>query len=261
MSDEAIRIALAAGAYGSAFLFFSYGVYALVNSRSRTQSTNVRWFLCVGTLVVLALIGLDYAKHLRGQEMSKRKLFLSFAPTFSDMKLPDPRVKYLGRAQSIDAPVEIGDDNSSVEISMQAIVEALSELNRRNTDLQEVNVGLQEANVGLTKSLVGYASSDQPTDLLTQIDQAIAEPGKCEDEQVACGWAKLASGDAAAAEAIFKKSIDTGEKEARITAMQGLGEIYIGRGDITEGKALIRRAGSLGSGPAEERLKSLEAIR
>ena len=239
MNEETIRVTLAAGAYGSALFLFAYGAYVLINAKSPTQNKNARWFLCIGAVVVLALIGLDYAKFTHVPAVTKPRLYLSFAPTFTDMQLPNPRIKYLGKQQDIDAPVLIENDNSSVEISMQATIEALQQLR---------------------KAFGSAALSNQPQALIDQVSTSISDHSTCDATQATCGWAKLAAGDLNSAESVFEQALnDTPavDEETRTTALLGLGETYVGLGRIEDAEKVFSRASQLGSISAHARLEML----
>lgn len=243
VNEETIRIALAAGAYGSALFLFAYGAYVLIKAKSPTQSQNARWFLCVGAVVVIALIGLDYAKFTHAPAVAKHRLYLSFAPTFTDMQLPNPRIKYLGKQQSIDAPILIENDNSSVEISMQATIEALQQLR---------------------KAFGNAALSNQPQALIDEVSTSISDPGACDAAKATCGWAKLATGDLGSAESVFKEALSgtpAADAETRATVLLGLGETYVGQGRIEDAEKVFLRASRLGNTGAQERLEMITKSR
>ena len=104
-----LKAVLAAGAYGAGLLFFAYGAYVLVNAKSGQQGVNVRWFLGIGAVVFLALVGLDLARLLHEKEKIAPKVFLSFAPTSSEVGLPEPRVTYNGVQRPPGSAIEISD--------------------------------------------------------------------------------------------------------------------------------------------------------
>ena len=148
---------LAAGAYGTALLFFAYGGYALLKAKSAEQSKNVRWYLGIGAVVALAMIGFDAFKQQIGGARAQPDVFLAFSPKFSAVGLPEPAVESRGQALKLSAPIRVS-DQSSINISVDAIIEKVK--------------GLQQNNQQLRSALGSAALAGQPKELGERIAAA-----------------------------------------------------------------------------------------
>lgn len=242
------RIILAAGAYGTALLFFVYGGYVLQKARSAEQGRNVRWYLGIGAVVALAMIGFDaFKQQLRGQHAAPG-VFLTFSPKFSAVGLPEPAVEYRGRTLALSAPIQVS-DQSSINISVDAILEKVK--------------GLQQDNRQLQSALGSAALAAQPRELAERIaaaDSAGQDPCASGGDAALCGWKQLSNGELARAETTLTQAVkqapaaDTGAKGA---ALSGLGEIYVGQGRVEEAKVLLGKAAELGNEGAKKRLQTL----
>lgn len=239
---------LAAGAYGTALLFFVYGGYVLQKAKSAEQSRNVRWYLGIGAAVALAMIGLDAFKQQLGGERAEPDVFLSFSPKFSAVGLPDPAVEYHGQTLKLSAPIRVR-DQSSINISVDAIIEKVK--------------GLQQNNQQLQSALGSAALASQPKALAERIaaaDSAGEDPCASGGDATLCGWKQLSNGELASAETTLTQAVKdapAADPGAKSVALSGLGEIYVGQGRIDEAKVLLRKAADLGNEGAKKRLQTL----
>lgn len=239
---------LAAGAYGTALLFFVYGGYVLQKAQSAEQSRNVRWYLGIGAVVALAMIGFDAFKQQLGGERAEPDVFLSFSPKFSAVGLPDPSVEYLGQTQKLSAPIRVS-DHSSINISVDAIIEKVK--------------GLQQNNQQLQSALGSAALASQPKALAERIaaaDSAGQDPCASGGDATLCGWKQLSNGELDNAETTLTQAVKeapAADSGAKSVALSGLGEIYVGQGRIDEAKVLLRKAADLGNEGAKKRLQTL----
>lgn len=242
---------LAAGAYGTALLFFVYGGYVLQRAQNREQSRNVRWYLGIGAVVALSMIGFDaFKQYLRSErgERTAPDVFLTFSPRFSAVGLPDPAVEYRGQTLKLSAPIRVS-DQSSINISVDAIIEKVK--------------GLQQNNQQLQSALGSAALASQPKELAERIaaaDSAGQDPCASGGDATLCGWKQLSNGELDSAEATLSeavKSAPSGDRGAKSAALSGLGEIYVGQGRVDEAKVLLRRAADLGNEGAKKRLQTL----
>ncbi|MEH6421573.1 hypothetical protein [Pseudomonas sp. CGJS7] len=241
---------LAAGAYGTALLFFAYGAYALLKTKNAEQNKNVRWYLGIGAAVVIAMIGFDTLKSWRSGERVAPNVFLTFSPRFAAVDLPDPVVEYSGRTLASNAPIKIADNNSSINISVDSIIEKVK--------------GLQQNNQQLQSALGSAALASQPKELAEQIaaaDSAGQDPCAGGDATL-CGWKQLSSGELASAQATLTQAVKNApadDPKTKATALSGLGEIYVGQGKIEEARVVLKRAADLGNAGAKKRLDALAA--
>lgn len=242
------RTILAAGAYGTALLFFVYGGYVLQKARSAEQSRNVRWYLGIGAVVALAMIGFDAFKQQLGGERVAPGVFLTFSPKFSAVGLPEPAVEYRGQALALSAPIQVS-DQSSINISVDAILEKVK--------------GLQQDNRQLQSALGSAALASQPKELAERIaaaDSAGRDPCASGGDATLCGWKQLSSGQLGSAEATLTQAVEqapAADPRAKGAALSGLGEIYVGQGRIDEAKVALRKAAELGNDGAKKRLQTL----
>lgn len=245
-----LKLILQSGAYGSGLLFFGYGAYVLTKAREPAQSRNVRWFLGLGAAVFLTLAGLDFAKALLATRPVAHRVFLTFAPTFADIDLPDPSVEYLGKRLPSGAPIVIQSDDSTIAISVQKIIEMVKKLRVEKSNL--------ETAYGAT------VTAQLPEAFAEEVAAATPATGQpCSQSDAACGWAELSSGDLSAAKAAFEKTIASADsatpapKEDVANALHGLGEIYVGQGEIDKANTMLTRASALGNDSATKRLRAL----
>ncbi|MGO1072395.1 hypothetical protein [Lysobacter sp. CA199] len=240
---------LAAGAYGTALLFFAYGAYALLKTKNAEQNKNVRWYLGIGAVVVVSMIGFDTLKSWRSGERVVPNVFLTFSPRFAAVNLPDPVIEYRGRTQAANAPIQVADNNSSINISVDSIIEKVK--------------GLQQNNQQLQNALGSAALASQPKELAEQIaaaDSAGHDPCAGGGDATLCGWKQLSNGELASAQATLTEAVKAapvGDPKAKATALSGLGEIYVGQGRIDEAKVVLKRAADLGNAGAKKRLDTL----
>ena len=250
--QDTLKIILQSGAYGSGMLFFGYGAWVLTKARNNAQNSNVRWFLCIGAVVFLALAGLDFAKSQLSTKGADRRVFLAFSPTFADMSLPDPTVTYLGQSVPVQGPVTVQSSDSSIQISFQRTVQALNQL-RAEKRIAEAAYG---ANVAM----------QVPKPLAAEIAEVASSSAPCDARDAACGWAALSNGDLDAAKAKFERTIATTSTATPAPstdvaeALHGLGEIYVGRGDIAKASEVLSRASAMGNDAAEKRLQNISTI-
>lgn len=246
---------LQSGAYGAALLYFGYGAYALKQARQPNQNRSLTIYLGLGTVVFLSLAGLDLAKTYLNAPPVERRLYLTFSPTFADIDLPDPNVEYLGRRLSSGEPIVVRSEDSTIAISVQKIIERVKRLQAEKTVLQQA----------YGQALVAQLPSPFASEITSA---AAAADGGCRDDDATCGWVELSNGNLDAAEAAFEHAISstgagTGEperKEALANALHGLGEIYIGRGEVAKANRTLSRASALGSDNASLRLQRLETL-
>lgn len=239
---------LAAGAYGTALLFFAYGAYALLKTRNAEQNKNVRWYLGIGAIVVVAMIGFDTLKSWRSGERVVPNVYLTFSPRFSAVKLPDPVIEYSGRTLAPNAAIRVADNNSSINISVDSIIETVK--------------GLQQNNQQLQNALGTAALASQPKELAADIAAASSagkDPCKGGDATL-CGWKQLSNGQLASAQQTLIQAVKdapANDPKAQATALSGLGEIYVGQGRIDEAAIVLKKAADLGNSGAKKRLDTL----
>ncbi|UOF15510.1 tetratricopeptide repeat protein [Lysobacter capsici] len=239
---------LAAGAYGTALLFFAYGAYALLKTRNAEQNKNVRWYLGIGAIVVVAMIGFDTLKSWRSGERVVPNVYLTFSPRFAAVKLPDPVIEYSGQTLAPNAPIRVADNNSSINISVDSIIETVK--------------GLQQNNQQLQSALGSAALASQPRELAEEI-AAASSAGKdpCEGgDATLCGWKQLSNGQLANAQQTLTQAVKDApadDPKARATALSGLGEIYVGQGRLDEARIVLKKAADLGNSGAKKRLDTL----
>lgn len=245
-----LKAVLAAGAYGAGLLFFAYGAYVLVNAKSGQQGVNVRWFLGIGAVVFLALVGLDLVRLLHEKERIAPKVFLSFAPTSSEVGLPEPRVTYNGVQRPAGSAIEISDTSATITVSVEKIIAAVKQL--------------RESKANLETALGQAVAQNLPQEMAAQVASVADAPEKCDENHVACGWVQLSKGDLGAAQETFEKVVAAGSPASpaqRAVALQGLGEIYAGQGRVDEARQALTKAGSLGNANAKKRLAAIAATR
>lgn len=239
---------LAAGAYGTALLFFAYGAYALLKTRNAEQNKNVRWYLGIGAAVVVAMIGFDTLKSWRSGERVVPNVYLTFSPRFSAIDLPDPEIIYRGQAFSPNAAIEVADNNSSINISVDSIIKKVEDLQQNNRDL---------------RNAVGSAAlANQAPELADEIAAAKAggEDACAGSDATLCGWKQLSEGKLDSAQETLTQAVkDTpaSNPKTRATALSGLGEIYVGQGRIAEAQVVLSKAAALGNEGAKKRLDTL----
>lgn len=240
---------LAAGAYGTALLFFAYGAYALLKTKNAEQNKNVRWYLGIGAAVVVAMIGFDTLKSWRSGERVVPDVYLTFSPRFSAVKLPDPVIEYSGRTLAPNAPIRIADNNSSINISVDSIIESVKDLQQNNQQLQN--------------ALGSAALASQPKELAEDIAAATSagqDPCRRGGDATLCGWKQLSSGQLANAQQTLQQAVEhapADDPKAQATALSGLGEIYVGQGRIDEARIVLKKAADLGNTGAKKRLDTL----
>ncbi|MGH8080030.1 MAG: tetratricopeptide repeat protein [Lysobacter sp.] len=240
---------LAAGAYGTALLFFAYGGYALLKAKNAEQNKNVRWYLGIGAVVALTMIGFDAFKQKIGGERITPNVYLTFSPRFSAVSLPDPVVEYRGQPLALNAPITVADNNSSINISVDSIIEKVR--------------GLQQNNQQLQSALGSAALASQPKELADEIakaDSAGQDPCAGGGDATLCGWKQLSSGQLASAQATLTQAVEAapaGDSKTKATALSGLGEIYVGQGRLDEAKLVLKKAADLGNAGAKKRLDTL----
>lgn len=240
---------LAAGAYGTALLFFAYGAYALLKTKNAEQNKNVRWYLGIGAIVVVAMIGFDTLKSWRGGERLAPNVYLTFSPRFAAVKLPDPVIEYSGQTLAPNAPIRVADNNSSINISVDSIIESVK--------------GLQQNNQQLQNALGSAALASQPKELAEEIAAASSagqDPCKRGGDATLCGWKQLSNGQLANAQETLTQAVKNApadDPKAQATALSGLGEIYVGQGRIDEARIVLKKAADLGNTGAKKRLDTL----
>jgi tetratricopeptide (TPR) repeat protein len=242
---------LAAGAYGTALLFFAYGAYALLKTRNAEQNKNVRWYLGIGAAVVVAMIGFDTLKSWRSGERIVPNVYLTFSPRFAAVNLPDPVIEYSGQTLAPNAAIKVADNNSSINISVDSIIEKVK--------------GLQHNNQQLQNALGSAALASQPKELAEEIaaaDSAGQDPCAGGGDATLCGWKQLSNGQLASAQATLTQAVKdapASDPKGKATALSGLGEIYVGQGRIDEARLVLKRAADLGNAGAKKRLDTLAA--
>lgn len=240
---------LAAGAYGTALLFFAYGAYALLKTKNAEQNKNVRWYLGIGAAVVVAMIGFDTLKSWRSGERVVPNVFLTFSPRFAAVNLPDPVIEYSGQTLAANTPIRVADNNSSINISVDSIIEKVK--------------GLQQNNQQLQNALGSAALASQPKELAEEIaaaDSAGQDPCASGGDATLCGWKQLSNGELSNAQATLTQAVreaPAGDVRVKATALSGLGEIYVGQGRIDEARVVLKKAADLGNTGAKKRLDTL----
>ena len=240
---------LAAGAYGTALLFFAYGAYALLKTKNAEQNKNVRWYLGIGAIVVVAMIGFDTLKSWRSGERVVPSVYLTFSPRFAAVKLPDPVIEYSGQTLAPNAPIRVADNNSSINISVDSIIESVK--------------GLQQNNQQLQNALGSAALASQPRELAEEIAAASSagqDPCKSGGDATLCGWKQLSNGQLANAQQTLTQAVKNApadDPKAQATALSGLGEIYVGQGRLDEARIVLKKAADLGNTGAKKRLDTL----
>lgn len=116
-----VDVVLKAGAYGTAMVFFVYGAYVLRHASTAAAGRNARWYMGLGALVVFAMLGLEVARMmLMKPEDPAPRITLYFSPLPSQNELPDPVIQYQSRTMAVQDAIEIGQDGSSILISLTA---------------------------------------------------------------------------------------------------------------------------------------------
>lgn len=240
---------LAAGAYGTALLFFVYGGYTLLKTKNAEQNKNVRWYLGIGALVVVSMIGFDTLKSWRSGERITPNVFLTFSPRFAAVNLPDPVIEYSGQTLAPSAAIKVADNNSSINISVDSIIEKVK--------------GLQQNNQQLQNALGSAALANQPKELTDEIAAAESvgkDPCAGGGDATLCGWKQLSNGELSSAQATLTQAVKdapASDPKAKATALSGLGEIFVGQGRIDEAKVVLKKAADLGNSGAKKRLDTL----